>query len=82
MSVIQLKPEPERERKPGPYEADRHCACGTKLSRYNPSESCAPCSGGDWVSPIQLYTDRQVRADRADLLKELIGDGAIGELAA
>ena len=81
MSVTVLKPE--RQRKPGPYAADRHCACGAKLSRYNPSNSCAPCSGGDWVSPTQhLYTDRQVRQDRADLLEELIGDGALGEVAA
>lgn len=47
MSVLQLKPETKR--RPGPYAADRHCACGAKLSRYNPSGSCAPCSGGDWI---------------------------------
>ncbi len=81
MSVTQLRPE--RERKPGPYEAKRRClTCRCFLSRSNPSDSCAPCSGGDWVSPTQLYTDRQVRADRADLLEELIGDGALGEMAA
>lgn len=39
-----------KERKPGPYEADRACrVCGAKpLSRNNPSDICAPCNRGEW----------------------------------
>jgi hypothetical protein len=48
MAVLSLKSP--KERRPGPYPADRHCSCGAKLSRYNPSTFCAPCSGGDWIA--------------------------------
>lgn len=35
-----------KERLPGPFPANRLCSdCGAKLSRYNPSEKCAPCGG-------------------------------------
>lgn len=48
MSVIQL--QPESTRKPGSYSRERSCdSCGAKLSSYNPSGYCAPCSGGDWI---------------------------------
>ena len=68
MSVIQLKPEVQR--KPGPYKAERSCEdCGAKLSRYNPSNHCAPCSGGDWIPGDP--TDAQVRKLRAARLEEL-----------
>lgn len=49
MTTYRVKPP--KERQPGPYPAGRRCACGATLSRYNPSDSCAPCSGGDWISP-------------------------------
>jgi hypothetical protein len=47
---IETLPVP-KERQPGPEPAGRRCACGTILSRWNPSTTCAPCSGGDWISP-------------------------------
>lgn len=35
-----------KERLPGPFPANRVCPeCGARLSRYNPSEVCAPCGG-------------------------------------
>jgi len=53
MAVIDIKAPAER--KPGPYEARRRCfTCRCYLSRNNPSDQCAPCSGGDWISPDQL----------------------------
>lgn len=42
-----------KERQPGPYKANRACKrCGAKpLSRYNGTDLCAPCNGGDWDPP-------------------------------
>lgn len=43
--------KPLTERHPGPEPAGRVCTadgCSTILSRWNPSERCAACSGGDW----------------------------------
>lgn len=67
MSVTQLKPP--KDRRPGPYKPNRRCeSCNCILSRLNPGPSCAPCSGGDWHSPL---SDRAVKQDRADLFEEL-----------
>jgi hypothetical protein len=44
--------KPTKERNPGPYTEGRRCECGCILSRSNPGPSCAPCSGGQWVSPV------------------------------
>lgn len=62
--------KPPRERAPGPFEAGRQCACGARLSRYNPSDSCAPCSGGSWDEPE--LTDREVHKHQQDLLREVM----------
>lgn len=54
-----------RERKPGPYAPDRRCeGCGAKLSHYNGGNQCAPCSGGDWLSPDQLSERRALKLAR------------------
>lgn len=54
-----------KERKPGPYAADRTCAeCGARLSRNNPLDLCAPCNGGDWgTEPTHGYESRDAFAD-------------------
>lgn len=58
-----------KEREPGPYAADRFCNCGAKLSRYNPSTACAPCSGGDWISPeASPFEIRRLQRERFDEL--------------
>jgi hypothetical protein len=57
--IIQTKPPVQRD--PGPYAAKRSCeGCGCTLSRYNPSSSCAPCSGGDWKTGDEI-TNRQLK---------------------
>jgi hypothetical protein len=59
MAIYQTKPLTTRE--PGPYGRDRHCIdCGARLASYNPSDSCAPCSGGDWKTGDEI-TNRQLK---------------------
>lgn len=72
MSITRLRPVTERD--PGPYPADRHCPCGARLSRYNPSTSCAPCSGGDWLSPEA--SEFEIRRLQRARFEELGGEAA------
>jgi len=58
MGVIQTKPLTTRE--PGPYTKGRRCSCGCLLSQFNPTSSCAPCSGGDWKTGDEI-TNRQLK---------------------
>lgn len=68
MAVLSLKAP--KERRPGPYPADRHCnGCQAKLSRYNPSNYCAPCSGGDWIAGDP--SEDEVAKLRAERLQEI-----------
>jgi len=59
-----VKTARRHERRPGPYPADRHCSCGAVLSRNNPGPLCAPCQGGDWHSPDELSTRRELNLAR------------------
>jgi hypothetical protein len=65
------KTSKRHERKPGPYPADRECrGCGARpLSRNNPSDYCAPCSGGDWLpgEPTELEIRRLQKARMEEL---------------
>jgi hypothetical protein len=57
------------ERRPGPYKRERSCRrCGASpLSSYNPSDICAPCAGGDWVSPEASEDEiAQLRQERLE----------------
>jgi hypothetical protein len=68
MAVIAIKAPVQR--KPGPYAAKRRCeSCSAYLSRNNPSNFCAPCSGGDWIPGEP--TDRQVLELRRARLEEI-----------
>lgn len=66
MGVVSIKAPVERQ--PGPYPAKRSCTdCGATLSRYNPSERCAPCSGGDWQTGE--HSERQLHRAAAARLE-------------
>lgn len=68
MAVIQIAPETTRN--PGPYSRERRCTgCGAFLSSFNPSPTCAPCSGGDWIPGEP--TERQLKKLRAARLEEI-----------
>jgi len=63
-------------RKPGPYPAGRRCGardCGTVLSRYNPTSTCAPHGG--WTETV-THPERKVEQEYAgSLLAEVLSDG-------
>jgi hypothetical protein len=69
MAVIDI--QAPSQRRPGPYKRERKCRnCGASpLSSYNPSDICAPCAGGDWVSPAA--TPEEIERLRAERLQEM-----------
>jgi len=64
------------QRMPGPYPANRKCeakGCLTVLSRYNPTNRCAPCGG--WTEIVLKPEHKAEREYAGSLLAEVLSDG-------
>lgn len=65
--LLQLRGTPLADANPAPWKRDtapeeRHCMCGTKISRYNPSNQCHACRSFDASIDVAL-PDGPVSAD-------------------